>query len=331
MHEDNSISASLTTDSASEAVHPSIVGLNSVLGIQMSSEQQTTLLDKLYREILDRPADNGGIETYTRVLQEFNVDAAVPKIVRSLLKSPEYLSKSSQNAHLLLDKISGKGSRTINGRKVSHIISLGTHCLTGFYLKKYGMKRYSLPLDWLFSSPETVLHCFRDDFRTFLDRENYTSITKQRGSNEPGANHQFYLEEHGVKDMFAHRDPCSIEDYQYFVAGVDRFRALKRNNEGKLFFMIVRPEYDASKHYAALADCIDALMPNSVFICVQLRVATGQVACHSMRCVEKSTDHAFYEFQPSSTEMGLGFEDPIDDLALMRLIREFDFDLSPHI
>ncbi|WP_317453914.1 DUF1796 family putative cysteine peptidase [Klebsiella quasipneumoniae] len=59
---------------------------------------------------------------------------------------------------------------------VKHIVSLGSHCLTSWTLKKFNLKKISLPFDWIFSCPAMVIDCLRDDFQTFLDKNEYSSF-----------------------------------------------------------------------------------------------------------------------------------------------------------
>ncbi|WP_083764785.1 DUF1796 family putative cysteine peptidase [Sodalis glossinidius] len=46
------------------------------------------------------------------------------------------------------------GSKKINGLPISHVVSLGSHCLAASILKKYGLKKASFPFDWFFLVPK---------------------------------------------------------------------------------------------------------------------------------------------------------------------------------
>jgi hypothetical protein len=289
------------------------------------------LVDSIYREILGRPADSWGLETYGRMLFDTGIEAGLVTLVRHLLKSTEYANQVTHRSNEALNQLGANGKKLVNGKKVAHIVSLGTHCLTSFYLKKYGMKRYSLPFDWIFASPQTVLHCIDDNFKTFLDPSHYTSLIGKRQSDEPGANHEFYLREHGVGHMFTHRDPLNAEDHRYFVDAVTRFEALKKNSDGKLFLMIARHEHDVAKSFSQLSDRINSLTSNSALICIQLKAPTKQPGCHNLRVVNKIEEHTLYEFQPSSSELGIGFDELIDDMIVLRLVRDFDIQLADSI
>ena len=293
----------------------------------MKDQTNRRLVDLLYREILGRRADESGIAAYNHLLCENDRDAGIAASVRSLLSSTEYRNRPHHVAQFAHRALSPRGARQINGKLVSHVVSLGTHCLAGFFIKHYGLKRYSLPFDWLFSSPDAVLHCLDDNFATFLDRSHYISITERRASKEPGAEHRFYNQKYDVGDMFAHRDPLVPGDYRYVRDTVARFNTLIGSTDGKLFVMIVRPQHDAVRTFPKLSDKIRSITVNSAFICVQLREPTHQAGCRSMHLLQSTGDHSLYEFQPSSSELGLGFDELLDDMSIMRLVWQFEFDL----
>ncbi len=294
---------------------------------QMQDQPNRRLVDLLYREILGRRADESGIAAYNHLLCKADRDAGIAASVRSLLSSNEYRNRPDHVAQFAHRALSPRGTRQINGKPVSHVVSLGTHCLAGFFVKQYGLKRYSLPFDWLFSSPDAVLHCLDDNFATFLDRSHYVSITERRATKEPGAEHRFYNQTYNVGDMFAHRDPLIPDDYRYVRDTVARFNAVMASMEAKLFVMIARPRHDAVRAFPLLSDKIRSTTENSAFICVQLAEPTQQVGCRSMNMLRSSGDHALYEFKPSSSELGLGFDEPLDDMTIMRLVWQYEFDL----
>lgn len=294
-------------------------------------ENNRQLIDLLYREILGRGADEGGVKNYGRLLAKENRDEGVAAAVRGLLASMEFMRRPDTLSRLARHTLCRNAPRQLNGNKIQHIASLGTHCLTSFLMKTYGLKAYSLPFDWLFSSPAAVLHCIDDNFETFLDRSYYASVTEKRQSKEPGADHTFYVKNFDVGDMFAHRDPLDPGDHTYFRRAAARFNALLRTKDAKLFVMISRSKHDLVDTYQELSDRIRSLTENSALLCVQLLDPTLEFGARSMRMLKRQDEHALYEFQPSSREVGIGFEDPLDDIAIMQLIWQYDIELAPAI
>jgi hypothetical protein len=282
----------------------------------------------LYRQILKRDPDLGGLSAYVGLIQRVGINAAIEVIVKDFLASKEYAAKTAKEPNLAAT-LNAPGRELINGKKVSHILSLGTHCLTSAILKKHRLKSYSLPFDWLFTSPETVIDCLANDFRIFLDQSFYRPLN--RSSGEPGAEHLWYLENHAVQHFFTHRDPMRNDDYQYFVRAVERFRHVMQSDSGKLFVMISRPRFDLRETFPELSRMVTRKTKNAALICIQLTESSSVPGCHGMRRLVRDDNHALYEFTPSSEELGIGFPEVVDDLAVLRLIHQYDIELSPSI
>jgi len=135
---------------------------------------------------------------------------------------------------------------------VRHVISLGCRCSQSSIFKALKQRRYACPFDWIFSSAQMVLHCLRDDFHSFLDRDQYylnatlfDSIGLPPGSPPRNRNiigHQVYsvmAEGVGRGAIFNHRDPLNDEeDYNYTVRTVERLRRVLACGERKLFVML---------------------------------------------------------------------------------------------
>ncbi|GAA7767050.1 MULTISPECIES: DUF1796 family putative cysteine peptidase [Cupriavidus] len=282
------------------------------------------VIQSFYREILGREPDAGGMATYQKLIAERGLPMAIRSMLRSFTASNEYrnrvLARGVQSVGL------AQGEKTVNGQKIEHVISLGTHCQASSILKSAGLKPSSFPFDWLFSSPRSVVHCLKTDFGTLLDRKYYRSLSGIRKSGEPGANHQWYLDTYGVRDMFAHRDPTRDEDYNYTVRTVERFRSVMAGNGGKLFVMIARPQHDLQADFYSVAQAIDQATSNAAGIYIQLREPSNTAEHRCIRRLSSNGYHQLYEFMPASEELGIGFHDPVDNAIVMRLISQYAID-----
>ncbi len=277
-----------------------------------------------YQEILGRQPDPGGLAAHTKILEAADASDAIGLMLKGFLGSEEYARKLSAPAYLLRG-LQGEGAR-VNGEKVAHIVSLGTHCLTSSILKRWNLKNYSLPFDWIFSSPGMVMDCFLNDFQVFLDKSCYSPM--QRPTGEPGAQHLWYLNHLNVRDCFAHRDPSQDGDYQYTVRTVERFRQLAGSDSVKLFVMISGPEHRLDKHFTALSEGIRKLTRHSAFIAITLARPSGESGCTAMKLLTRDADHSLYEFTPVSTNNGVEFTDLLDELAILRLIHRYALAIS---
>ena len=286
------------------------------------------VINAVYQGVLGRPADPSGLVTYAEFLRNMGLAAGVPVMVKSLFASTEFATRMSE--HVLV-AFGPRAHRLVNGRKIVHVASLGTHCLSSNCMKKFHLKRYSLPFDWIFSSPETVLHCLENDFAELLDPQHFVTLPNDPKTGESRANHTLYRRLHGVDCMFAHRDPSNREDLLYLTRTVERFRRLLASPEAKLFVMVVRPYFSALKTFPALSAKLRALTPNSAFICIQLHPPTNQAGCHAMNLVQADGDHAIYAFAPSAEDLGPIFGEAIDDLAILGLVGQYAMNLAPDI
>ncbi|WP_166721430.1 DUF1796 family putative cysteine peptidase [Burkholderia sp. Tr-862] len=294
----------------------------------MKSENEI-LVEHLYKSILSREGDQGGVMSATNALDVTNNrDATIIDLINGFLSSEEYFARMREHPEIV-KRATGHGEKkTINGMPVRHIVSLGTHCLTSSLLRNFGLRRYSLPFDWTFSSPQAMLHCFRDDLQTFLDPVHYRTVTRKRETTDAGADHVFYLKKYGIIEMFAHRDPSTESDYAELLKTTERFRRLLASKEAKLFVMIDRPRRRPLWIFRSLSREINRMTQNSAFVYIQLRNPTMMCGVRSIRVLKKIRNHTAYEFTPSSSELGIKFDDPIDNLSIIGLVQQYEIDLS---
>ncbi|MCS5881299.1 papain-like cysteine peptidase [Klebsiella variicola subsp. variicola] len=76
-----------------------------------------------------------------------------------------------------------------------------------------------------------IIDCLRDDFTSFLDKNEYSSLRRQ--SREPGAHHNKYKEKYRLNEIFTHRDPNTPADYEYYVRAVKKIQKhIKKAKKG---------------------------------------------------------------------------------------------------
>lgn len=116
-------------------------------------------------------------------------------------------------------------------KEITETCSLGLLCQSSKLLETNNLKKCSYPFDWIFSTFEMIIDCIEDDFNKFLDKSYYKSI------NATKCGHSGYGR---PNDMFNHRNPLdNEEDYKYYIRCVERFRELKKSEEGKLFISTI--------------------------------------------------------------------------------------------
>ncbi|HEV7439473.1 MAG TPA: DUF1796 family putative cysteine peptidase, partial [Methylobacterium sp.] len=127
----------------------------------------------------------------------------------------------------LLRSLRRLGGRTKREPGLVNHISLGTHCHMAQVLKDRGLRTWSGPFDWIFSTPGMVRDCLADDFATLTDRSQLETIPiAERPEPEIGrCRHRLYRERYDHPCVFNHHDPASNEaDYAFLTEGVRRFR-----------------------------------------------------------------------------------------------------------
>jgi hypothetical protein len=285
------------------------------------------LVRDLYRAILGREPDSDGARAYESLIRKIGPERAIPKMLKAFLGSAEYrgradaLAVSHINTTLAL-----QGDRLINGRPVGHLVSLGSFCLPSLIFRDNGLRRYSLPFDWIFSTPQMVRDCLADDFAMFLDRRHFRSISHQR--KDPGAEHEFYRERYGLPALFAHRDPTQEPDYLYFTRCVTRFRQLLRSEDAKSFLLIGRANHDLANEFPRLLEALGRATTNFALLCIELLDPT-EPGLSALVPVARTGDHALHRFTPSSYNAEGGFlPDKLDEWTLLRLVYRYKLDLK---
>ena len=101
-------------------------------------------------------------------------------------------------------------------------VSLGQNCMASWYLKQVGLKKRSLPFDWIFSSLDIIEHTVDDKFSIFLDPD-YFIKGKVTG-------HRLYHQ-----NMFNHKSPLGEDNYSYYKRCCERFLKLLTSERQTLF------------------------------------------------------------------------------------------------
>jgi len=290
------------------------------------------LVRDLYRGLLGREPDAEGARSYESLMLRVGPERAVPKMLSAFLESKEYREReaamaiSHVNAALAL-----QGEQLINGRAVDHLVSLGAFCLPSIICQNNGLRKYSLPFDWIFSTPRMVCDCLADDFAVFLDRGYYRSIpdpTKNYPTRQGAAEHDFYRERYGIPELFAHRDPTREGDYLYYVRCVNRFRQILRSADTKLFLVVGRAHHDLTNEFPRLLDALTHATTHFALLCIEV-LEPVERGMSSIVPVTRTGNHALHRFIPSSfNPVGTFLPDKLDEWSLLRLIYRYELALK---
>jgi hypothetical protein len=277
---------------------------------------------------LGREPDADGARAYETLIRKLGAEQALPKMLKAFVRSAEYHERANALAMSYINRsLASQGERLINGSPVNHLISLGSFCLPALIFRDHGLRRYSLPFDWIFSTPPMVRECLADDFAGFLDRRYYRSITGP-GRRDPGAEHDLYRERYGLPGLFAHHDPTQESHYLHFVRCVTRFREVMRSQDVKLFLLMGRPHHDLASEFPLMLEALHRAASNFVLICVEL-LDPVERGLTNLTSVARTGEHGLYRFTPSSYNAIGGFlPDKLDEWTLLRLVYGHKLDLK---
>jgi hypothetical protein len=157
---------------------------------------------------------------------------------------------------------------------IRRVCSLGSFCHTASHLERYHMRNCAYPFDWTLSSPQMIIDCLRDDFRTFLDPTHHVTVEPGISSNHLiygsmvwGKNFDGIFNQHLT---FAHKDVTIADHYAYYQRCVQRFRDLLATPEPKLFILIAQDMEYNSKEIHELRDMLRQRTRNSHLLCISL-------------------------------------------------------------
>jgi hypothetical protein len=120
--------------------------------------------------------------------------------------------------------------------EINYVCSLGKMCHCAGILQRNGLKLCSYPFDWTFSECNTIIHCLEDDFKIFLDKSYYVdNITRNHGE----CKHTYYDVDSETCTFYHHNPIIKIDDYNYYIRCVNRFKKLLQCTLPKLFIRII--------------------------------------------------------------------------------------------
>jgi len=287
------------------------------------------LVRAFYRALLRREPDPHGFEHHVARLRDFGGLQGVERLLASFLSGSEFSDRQKEKYGVLSDTVEPL-SNTEKATEVGQIISLGTHCYTSALLKRNGLKHFSGPFDWIFSSPGMVRHCLEDNFATFLDRAYYEPVpVEQRKEAAHGrCEHSFYRERFGVRSLFNHHDAHTVEHHGYFVRCVERFRRSAAANARTLFVQCLRERSNAVREFEATAEVISRVSRGGILNVFVIANDVSGTVMPEMSLLHEVGRHRLYRLVPVSAWRALTFEEQIDEIAIVRALHRYSLRLG---
>lgn len=203
---------------------------------------------------------------------------------------------------------------------VNHV-SLGSHCHMAQVLKTTGLRTWSGPFDWIFSSPGMVLDCLADDFSALLDPAQLesTPLAERQGPNITRCRHRLYGARHAIPFVFNHHDPAtSIEDYRFLGAGVRRLRTALASPGAHNHFYLMTSLPAPEAVVLGLCDVLaQGVARNRLTF---LQILPGGPVLRVRDAIEPRPNLRWLRLETPSASTGLRFAAPADDEALARIV-----------
>jgi hypothetical protein len=211
---------------------------------------------------------------------------------------------------------------------VKHISSIGLHCLTSFTLKKFNLKAYSGPFDWIFSNFPMVTHCIEDNFDIFLDKRYFEPIPlhMRQAENVMFCDHAFYRDKFGARHVFNHYDVTLAENYNYYVRCVDRFRAALTSGQRNLLVGMSYDIYMSDTYFPRLCSLMEKF-PGSELLIISTKMSDGTK--FGAQLADERGPHKLFELYMTGTLGPLQFTHSADEVTFRRLLDNYRFDLEP--
>lgn len=255
-----------------------------------------------YRTVLRRDPESDEV---VKLHQE---TSDLRKLVEAFLRSSEYATVAG-TLHSQIDLPSATYA------------ALGTHCFSSSFLRRLGVREWSGPFDWTFSSLPMVAHCIADDFKTFLDRSLYEPVPIDQRPNGPTVNrvqHRFYRDTFGVQFVFNHHDVHLDEGHAYIVRCVERFRAALNSPQRKVFLATCLMSATAVEQLRQVSEALQARTQNFRIV----GFAIEPDALGALPAVEHLADEKHlvaWSYRPASPWGAVAFAEAIDESCMARI------------
>lgn len=267
-----------------------------------------------------------------RLLDPSDVQWCYRTILRRAPESPDVIEhhrRKSDLRILITDLLSSREYAKVSATRVAQAmlppdmqyLSLGSHCFSSAFLRRLGVRHWSGPFDWTFSSLPMVSACLNDDFRRFLDAAEYEPVPPSERRDGPRVNrvhHRAFRQLFGIDYVFNHHDVHLPEGYAYLTRCVERFRAALQQPQRKILLVTTHHTIHSLAELEDLSVALSRRTTNYRVIALLIDVISRQSLPVGEKHVNRP-DLAVYTYQPASRWGATDFEDPLDETCLSRI------------
>lgn len=207
-------------------------------------------------------------------------------------------------------------------KEIKYVCSMGFVCHVARLLQRLNIKLCSYPFDWTFTPFKTVSECLKDDFKSFMDREQYIPFHAKKCGHKQYNNQRVLWNHHNPRD--------NPEDYAYVVRCVERFRALLKKPGSKLFiFFKVKGRENLLEQALLFEKVLSTVTTNYTILLIYYSVSTEDKRHHTW---SKNGNIDCLELFTLSASSGVTFKNKEDNEYLESLLKgAYQFNLDQDV
>ncbi len=294
-----------------------------VTRLGMSDEELfAEIVNGCFRALLGRDAGAQGIEYWMKDrFQEFLVqgpDEFLLKFMPMIVGSQEWYQRHMATA---MDAVRAQLLQPhYGGANSPLIISLGSTGYTAAMLKRFSMRRWSGPFDWLSATPDMVREILSEDFAPLLAPEGWESINAADRPDERwyrSRNHALEVR-HGAPCILHSADMTTEDGLQYMARCVQRFQDAMRGVGNKLVLQVIQEDGEAERHFQETALLLNAMGRHFQYVLVSVLPEDQEAPFPQMEPVLAAGPHRMMRFQPISRIQAAQSADMMDEVVLLR-------------
>jgi hypothetical protein len=277
------------------------------------------IADGAFMSLLGRPAGEDNLRVFRdSMFQEYlesDLGAFICRFIIMVVRSPEWLLRFmvDQQRSVRLEFMPKQATT------IGHV-SLGASGFTAGMLRRFNLRRWSGPFDWLSASPAMIREIIADDFRSFLDPEAWAPIAAE---DRPigqyyQCRHTRYEARHGEACILHSADMTQDAGLAYMERCVGRFRQSLHGLASKILLQVVPDGDDPEREFRATADVLDRYGRSFQFVMVSVLPDHGEGPFPEVDPALAYGRHRLLRVRLLSPIIGIEATDMLDEVVLLR-------------
>lgn len=276
----------------------------------------------VFQGLLGRPAGDEALRIFRDSMfqdyHETDLAAFICRFVMMVVGSPEWRHRllAEQQRAIRLEFLPKRGVEM-----TSHL-SLGASGYTAGMLRRFGLRRWSGPLDWLSATPAMIREIIADDFASFLDPAAWQPIlaAERPDGRFFQCRHTGYEDRHQLPCILHAADMTQPGGLAYMARCVTRFRQSMQGLASKIILQVVPEGEDRAREFRATADLLDRYGRSFQFVMVSLLPGHGQGPFPEIEPAMAHGRHRLLRARLLAPINGIEPGDMLDEVILLRAV-----------